>query len=183
MLNTDMEEFKSPHQRNRMAGLPMNSTATRRATDVIADHGAAMDDPELYASPNALQRILSRDPDEPVLFPNSSADRPGGASRILRELRDEGHSLNEPNERIGSRGLFNGSRPGRIGNSVESDPSFHEIDQLLQRPGGGEWFVPFETNRDYMSLDPYQIDNDDDSINHEIASGLALANGIIDQNR
>ena len=34
-----------------------------------------------------------------------------------------------------------------------------------------------------MSLDPYAIANDDDQVNHEIASGLALAQEILERQR
>ena len=88
----------------------MNSTATRRATDVVANQtnemlsldgspnrnngyslaAALHDDPmglhELNER-NAMQHIMQRDPEEP-LFPNSS-NRRSGVNRIIQEMRDE----------------------------------------------------------------------------------------------
>ena len=38
------EEFKSPPRRDRLTTIPMNSTATRRATDVVANQNTDLFD-------------------------------------------------------------------------------------------------------------------------------------------
>jgi len=76
-----------------------------------------------------------------------------------------------------SRGLYSGNQmPDWVGTdsnarNVNNDPNFHEIDRLLQRPGGVEWFSGEDDNANaganLMSLDPYHLDDDDDAFNHD----------------
>lgn len=102
-----------------------------------------------------------------------------------------------------SRGLFNGNnrqprRPGvEAAAGSSNEPNFHEIDQLLQQPDAASNISSpggFNTNsaisaasatqqnsNRFRSLDPYHIDNDDIEVNHEIATGLELANNILGQ--